>query len=101
MTWDSRYSNFPLLSRAKLDGDGHVEETASEAGAAEMTWGMTGFFFEQPYAEGCTTLVEQIDSLAEAIRGGASKLRDSADSYELADADSQSDLDGAAAEIGG
>ncbi|MFG3339721.1 type VII secretion target [Glycomyces sp. NPDC048151] len=78
-----------------------ISTAASEAGAAEMTWGLTGFFFEQPYAEGCTTLVDQIDSLAEAIRGGASKLRDSADAYETADADSQSDFDGSAAEIGG
>jgi hypothetical protein len=86
---DSRAPNADAISTA-----------ASEAGAAEMTWGLTGFFFEQPYAEGCTTLIEQIDSLAEAIRGGASKLRDSADAYETADADSQGDLEGSASEIG-
>lgn len=78
-----------------------ISATASEAGAAEMTWGLTGFFFEQPYIEGCTTLVEQIDSLTEAIRGGAAKLRESADTYEQADAETQSDLDGSAAAIGG
>ncbi|MEV3934607.1 type VII secretion target [Glycomyces sp. NPDC049804] len=77
-----------------------ISTAAAEAGAAEMTWGLTGLFFEQPYAEGCATLIEQIDGLAEAIRGEASKLRDCADTYEQADSESQSDLDGAAAQIG-
>ncbi|MEU5154200.1 type VII secretion target [Glycomyces sp. NPDC021274] len=72
---------------------------AAEAGAAEMTWGVTGLFFEQPYLDGCAALVESVSDLAAALRNEAENLRSCADSYSQADEEIAAELEQLVAEL--
>jgi uncharacterized protein YukE len=76
-----------------------ISATAGEAGAAEMTWGVTGLFFEQPYTEGCANLAEMVGLLGTAITWNTEQLRGCADAYEQTDQESKSELDALSAEV--
>jgi len=78
-----------------------ISSTAAEAGAAEMTWGLTGLFFEEPYTEGCANLTEFVGLLGNAITWNAEQLRGCADAYEQADTEAAAELDGLTAEVDG
>ena len=64
-----------------------IHTAASDAGSAEMTWGITGLFFEQQYTEACADLVELTGLLAESLESIVTKLNDCADEYEQTDAE--------------
>jgi hypothetical protein len=77
-----------------------IATVASEAGAAEMTWGLPGLFFAEAYAEGCAELSNLTGQLGASIGRHADGLRQCAETYTQADADIAAEFEKLAAETG-
>ncbi|MFC3492834.1 hypothetical protein [Glycomyces rhizosphaerae] len=77
-----------------------IAAVAGEAGAAEMTWGLTGLFFADAYVEGCTELSNLTGLLGSTIGRHAESLRQCAETYAQADADIAAEFERLAAETG-
>jgi hypothetical protein len=77
-----------------------IAAVASEAGAAEMTWGLPGLFFAEAFTEGCAELSNLTGLLGTSIGRHADGLRECADSYAQADADIAAEFERLAAETG-
>ncbi|MFG3338469.1 hypothetical protein [Glycomyces sp. NPDC048151] len=78
-----------------------IATAASEAGAAEMTWGLPGLFFAEAYAEGCAELADLTGRLGASISRRADDLRQCAETYSQADADIAAEFERLAAELAG
>ena len=80
---------------------GGIASGSAGAGAAEMTWGLTGLAFETSYTEGCQGLIESTQNLTDAISSEATKLRDCADDYTTVDEDNAAEFDKLVADLEG
>jgi hypothetical protein len=78
-----------------------IAAVATEAGAAEMTWGLPGVFFAGAYVEGCAELANLTGLLCASITGRADGLRQCADSYAQVDADIAAEFERLATELSG
>jgi hypothetical protein len=78
-----------------------IAGVASEAGAAEMTWGLPGLFFAEAYVEGCAELSNLTALLGASIGGHADGLRQCAETYAQADADIAAEFEQLATELTG
>ncbi|MCC3764759.1 hypothetical protein K3N28_17010 [Glycomyces sp. TRM65418] len=77
-----------------------IAAVASEAGAAETTWGLPGLCFAEAYAEGCAELSDLTGRLGASIGRHADGLRRCAATYAQADADIAAEFEQLAAEAG-
>lgn len=77
-----------------------IASVASEAGAAEMTWGLPGLFFAEAFTEGCAELSSLTGLLGTSIGRHADGLRQCAETYAQADADIAAEFARLAAETG-
>jgi len=77
-----------------------IATVASEAGAAEMTWGLPGLFFAEAFTEGCAELSKLTGLLGTSIGRHADGLRQCAETYAQADADIAAEFARLAAETG-
>lgn len=78
-----------------------IASVASEAGAAEMTWGLPGLFFAKAYAEGCAELSNLTALLGASIGHHADGLRRCAETYSQADTDIAAEFEKLTAELTG
>lgn len=72
---------------------GSIKNTASQAAAAEFTWGATGLFFEGPYSENCAGLIEMLNDIEGTYNGDSTKLRTTAEEHQSSDDESAADLE--------
>jgi hypothetical protein len=78
-----------------------IASVASEAGAAELTWGLPGLFFAEAFTEGCAELANLTCLLGTSIGRHADGLRQCAETYAQADADIAAEFERLAAETAG
>ncbi|WP_026923452.1 WXG100 family type VII secretion target [Glycomyces arizonensis] len=72
---------------------GAIQNTAQEAAATDMAWGLPGAFgFEAAYDENAGGLAEAITAIEDALNGNAVKLRGTAEDYKSADEEAAAEL---------
>lgn len=69
-----------------------IQSVASDAAAAEMTWGVPGIWFADRYREAGEELAEIIGNISASHTASATSLRDCATDYSEADGDSASEF---------
>jgi hypothetical protein len=78
-----------------------IQSVASEAAAAEMTWGVPGIWFADRYREAGEELAEIIGNISGAHTASATSLRECASDYASADEDSASEFGNLQGELDG
>ncbi|MEU6857973.1 hypothetical protein AB0B28_03725 [Glycomyces sp. NPDC046736] len=70
-----------------------ISSIAAGAGAAEMTWGLTGLAFEGRYTAGAENLVAAINELGAALDAESSAIKTSSEEYRMIDESIALELD--------
>ncbi|WP_026928594.1 type VII secretion target [Glycomyces tenuis] len=78
-----------------------IQSVASDAAAAEMTWGVPGIWFADRYRQAGEELAEIIGNISSSHTSSATSLRDCADDYSGADEDSASEFGNLQGELDG